>query len=89
MDVSTLGIIEIDEVPPLLDLTPPEIEVLAEELVRYHAAFAGLYSRKEQAHWGYKYLQGLMLPIERKLIEPLALALDGGNVQAMQHWMIM
>ena len=42
--------------------------------------------RKEQAHWGYKYLQGLMLPMERKSIEPMALALDGGNVQAMQQF---
>jgi SRSO17 transposase len=86
MAVSDRGILAIDEVPPPLDLTPPEIEVLAEELVRYHAVFAGLYCRKEQAHWGYKYLQGLMLPIERKSIEPMALALDGGNVQAMQQF---
>ena len=31
------------------------------------------------------YLQGLMLPIECKAIEPMALALDGGDVQAMQQ----
>ena len=52
MDVSALGIIEIDAVPPPLALTPPEIEVLAEELVRYQAAFAGWYYRQEQAPWG-------------------------------------
>jgi SRSO17 transposase len=72
--------------PPPLDLTPQEIAALADELVHYHAAFAELYYRKEQAHWGYKYLQGLMLPIERKSIEPMALALDGGDVQAMQQF---
>ena len=86
MNVSDLGIIEINEAPPPLDLTPEEIAALADELVHYHAAFAELYYRKEQAHWGYKYLQGLLLPIERKSIEPMALALDGGDVQAMQQF---
>jgi SRSO17 transposase len=87
MDVSALGIIEIDETPPPLDLTPVEIEALAETLLQYHAEFAPLYYRQEQAHWGYKYLQGLMLPLERKSIEPMALALEGGHVQAMQPFL--
>jgi SRSO17 transposase len=86
MDVSKLGIIEIDETPPPLDLTPADIEALAEALLEYHAEFAPLYYRREQAHWGYKYLQGLMLPLERKSVEPMALALEGGNVQAMQQF---
>jgi SRSO17 transposase len=86
MVVDHLGIIEITEAPPPLDLSPEEIAVLAEELGDYHAAFADLYYRKEQAHWGYTYLQGLMRPIERKSIEPMALALDGGDVQAMQQF---
>jgi SRSO17 transposase len=86
MHLGTLEIIEINDIPPPLDLTPAAVAALAEELMDYHAAFAELYYRKEQAHWGYKYLQGLMLPIERKSIEPMALALDGGNVQAMQQF---
>ena len=86
MQVGNLGIMEINDAPPPLDLSPEEIAALADELVDYHAAFAPLYYRKEQAHWGYKYLQGLMLPIERKSIEPMALALDGGDVQAMQQF---
>lgn len=40
----------------------------------------------EQAHWGYKDLQGLRLPLERKAIQPMALALEGGNSQAMQQF---
>jgi SRSO17 transposase len=86
MQMSDLGIIAIKAAPPPLDLTPQEIEVLAEELGHSHTALAALYARKEQAQWGYKYLQGLMLPIERKSIEPMALALDGGDVQAMQQF---
>ena len=86
MDINKLKIIEIDETPPPLDLTPKEIEALADELIDYHAEFADLYYRIEQAHWGYKYMQGLMLPIERKAIQPMALALEGGNIQAMQQF---
>jgi SRSO17 transposase len=86
MHVSELGIIEVNEAPPPLQLTPAEIAALADELMHYHAAFADLYYRAEQAHWAFKYLQGLMLPIERKSIEPMALALEGGNVQAMQQF---
>ncbi len=86
MDISQLEIIEIDETPPPLDLTPEEIEALADELVDYHAEFADLYYRVEQAHWGHKYLQGLMSPLERKAIQPMAMALEGGNIQAMQQF---
>jgi len=86
MQVGELEIIEINEAPPLLNLCPEEIAALAEELVQYHAAFAELYYRTEQAHWGLKYLQGLMLPMERKSIEPMALALAGGDVQAMPQF---
>jgi SRSO17 transposase len=86
MDINKLEIIEIDETPPPLDLTPEEVEALADELIDYHAEFADLYYRIEQAHWGYKYMQGLMLPIERKAIQPMAMALEGGNIQAMQQF---
>lgn len=83
MDIKEL---KIDETPPQLDLKPEEIEELADELVDYHAEFADLYYRVEQAHWGHKYLQGLMSPIERKAIQPMAMALEGGNIQAMQQF---
>jgi SRSO17 transposase len=86
MDISQLGVIEINEAPPPLELTPEEIEALADELVDYHAEFAELYYRVEQAHWGYKYLQGLMAPIERKAIQPMAMSLEGGNIQALQQF---
>src|SRR5262247_3935105 len=86
MDVSALDIIEIGETPPPLDLTPVDIEALAETLLQDYAEFAPLYERQEQAQWGYKYLQGLMLPRERKSIEPLALALEGGHGQARQQF---
>jgi len=52
MHVSELGMLESNEVPPPLSLTPQEIAALADELVHDHAVFAELYYRTEQAHWG-------------------------------------
>jgi SRSO17 transposase len=77
---------EIDEAPPLLNLKPEEVKGLADELVAYHAEFADLYYRVEQAHWGYKYLQGLIAPLESKSIQPMAMALEEGDIQAMQQF---
>jgi SRSO17 transposase len=67
-------------------LTPSEVEALAEELQAYHARFAPLFRRTEQRHWSLKYLQGQLLNLERKSVEPMALAVEGGNVQAMQQF---
>lgn len=87
MDISKMGITTISEAPPPLELEPAEIEALADELIRYHAEFADLYYRVEQAHWGQIYLQGLMAPLEKaKTIQPMALALEGGNIQALQQF---
>ena len=72
--------------PPVLNLAPREVEGLQEALVAYHATFAPLFERAEQQRWALKYLEGQLLPLERKSIEPMALALDGGNVQAMQQF---
>jgi hypothetical protein len=81
MHLGTRGISEINDILPPLDLTQAEVATLADELMDDHAAFAERYSRQEQAQGGYKYVQELMRPIERKSMEPMAL--DGGNVQAM------
>jgi SRSO17 transposase len=86
MNVRTLPIIEVDATPPVLDLTSADVTALADERAAYHAEFADLYYRTEQAQWGCKYLQGLLLPLPRKSIQPMAWALEGGNVQAMQQF---
>ena len=70
--------------PPESNLAPRDVEALAEELVAYHAAFAPLFRRAEQRTWALAYLQGQLLELERKAIEPMALALEHGDVQAMQ-----
>lgn len=83
--MKNLEILEVTDTPPHLNLCPDEVEALSDELVAYHAEFSDLFYRKEQAHWSYKYLQGLMLPLEHKPIQPMAMALEGGDIQAMQH----
>ena len=72
--------------PPDHNLVPRDVAALADELVAYHAAFAPLFHRSEQRRWSLAYLQGQVLELERKSIEPMALALEGGDVQAMQQF---
>jgi len=72
--------------PPGGTLTPDEVLALHDELLAYHAEFAPHFRRAEQRHWALKYTEGQLLPLERKSIEPMADALDGGNVQAMQQF---
>ncbi len=72
--------------PPGNNLAPRDVEELGNELVAYHALFAPLFRREEQRQWALKYLQGQLLDLERKSVEPMALALEGGNVQAMQQF---
>lgn len=71
---------------PGLNLAPREVTGLKQKLKAYHAKFASLFHRQEQRHWSHKYLEGQMLELERKSIEPMAQALDGGNIQAMQQF---
>ena len=72
--------------PPEINLAPRDVEALADELLAYHTLFAPLFQRAEQRHWALLYLQGQLLELERKSIEPMALALEGGDVQALQQF---
>ncbi|GAC1403658.1 MAG: IS701 family transposase [Chloroflexota bacterium] len=72
--------------PPQSGLTPDQVAALHDELLAYHREFAPLFRREEQRCWALKYLEGQLLPLERKSIEPMADALEGGNVQAMQQF---
>ena len=72
--------------PPTLNLAPRDVERLADDLVAYHARFAPFFQRPEQRRAALLYLQGQLLDLERKTIEPLAHAVAGGNVQVLQQF---
>lgn len=72
--------------PPKLNLASRQIDGLHTHLKTYHQLFAPLFQRREQRHWALKYMEGQMLDLERKSIEPMARALEGGDVQAMQQF---
>ncbi len=75
---------------PTLDLRPQDMAGLVEELRAYHAIYAPLFQRREQRTWSAKYLHGLLLNLPRKSIEPMVLALEGADrnaVRAMQQFL--
>jgi SRSO17 transposase len=72
--------------PPIINLAPRDVEALADDLLAYHALFAPLFVRAEQRHCALTYLQGQLTDLDRKSIEPMALAHPDGNVQALQQF---
>lgn len=72
---------------PSLNLTPQDITNLVDELRDYHAIYSPLFQRREQRDWAQTYLHGLLLDLERKSVEPIALTLCGPHakdVRALQ-----
>src|SRR5918997_5160214 len=57
-----------------------------EELERWLAPFLARLRRKAQPHWAPVYLKGLILPGERKSIEPMAARVAPGDFQQLHHF---
>jgi SRSO17 transposase len=68
---------------PACNLAPRDVESLVADLVAYTDAFLPDFSRKDQAPWAYRYLQGLVSDHPRKSIEPMAVA-HGFPIRSMQ-----
>lgn len=71
--------------PPGLDLSEEDVQQLAEELLAYHRDFADLFQRKEQAKWGLKYLQGLLVGNNR-CAEGIALSVPDVVLRDIQRF---
>ncbi len=71
---------------PVMNISPRDVAGLGDELDRYHHRFGCGFVRCEQRYWALKYSQGQMLNLERKSIEPMAVAVAGGNIQSMQQF---
>jgi SRSO17 transposase len=58
----------------------------AGDLERWLAPFLARLSRQAQRHWAPVYLKGLLLPGERKSVEPMAGRVAPGDVQQLHHF---
>src|SRR3954464_9080080 len=56
------------------------------ELGRWLEPFLGRLRRREQRHWAPFYLKGLILPGERKSVEPTAARVAPGDLQQLHHF---
>ena len=57
-----------------------------DELERWLGPFLGRLRRQAQRHWAPFYLKGLILPGERKSIEPMAARVAPGDTQQLHHF---
>ena len=58
----------------------------AGELERWLAPFLAALARPERRRWAPLYLRGLLLPGERKSVEPMAARVAPGEVQQLHHF---
>ena len=71
---------------PKFDLNKADIKEFANELRGFHEEFYDCFQRSESREHFFKYMAGQFSDLERKSIEPIALAVKGGNVRAMQRF---
>lgn len=78
------------ETIPVMSLSLQDVNQLVEDLEEYHAIYSPLFQRREQREWSSLYLQGLLLELPRKSVEPMVIALRGSNshdIRAMQQFL--
>jgi hypothetical protein len=73
-------------VVPKFELDRNDVSNLAHELKGFHENFADCFHRTESRDNFYRYMTGQFSPLERKSIEPIAFAIEGGKVRAMQRF---
>lgn len=71
---------------PKFDLGKGDIKDFINELSGFHEQFADCFQRSESRDHFFNYMAGQFSPLERKSIEPIALAVKNGNVRAMQRF---
>ena len=71
---------------PKFDLKKGDIKDFMNELRGFHEQFAECFQRSESRGHFFKYMVGQFSELERKSIEPIALAVKDGNVRAMQRF---
>jgi SRSO17 transposase len=70
---------------PKLEINKEDFDGFLEELKAFHGHFHECFSRKEVRENFFEYMVGQFSPLERKSIEPIALAVSSRSVRAMQR----
>jgi SRSO17 transposase len=71
---------------PKFDLGKGDVKDFMNELIGFHEQFADCFHRSESREHFFNYMVGQFSELERKSIEPIALAIKNGNVRAMQRF---
>ena len=71
---------------PKFDLDKGDVKDFINELRGFHEQFADCFHRSESREHFFNYMAGQFSDLERKSIEPIALAIKDGNVRAMQRF---
>lgn len=71
---------------PRFDLDRNDVADMMSELKGFHENFSDCFQRTESRDNFYRYMSGQLCHLERKSIEPIAFAIEGGKVRAMQRF---
>ncbi len=71
---------------PKFDIDKGDVKDFMNELIGFHEQFADCFHRSESREHFFNYMVGQFSELERKSIEPIALAIKDGNVRAMQRF---
>lgn len=71
---------------PKLELDRSDVSALLPDLKGFHEHFADCFRRSELRGNFFRYMAGQFSQLERKSIEPIAFAVEGGKVRAMQRF---
>jgi len=71
---------------PKFDLDRDDVAAFIHELRAFHEQFVECFVRSESREHFFNYMVGQFSELERKSIEPIALALKDGNVRSLQRF---
>jgi len=71
---------------PKFDINKEDIEDFDNELKAFHDNFSDCFFRSESRDHVYNHMVGQFSTLERKSIEPIALAVENGKIRPMQHF---
>ena len=70
---------------PKFDVSTSDVESFIDQLRCFHDEFSDCFHRNETRENIFRYMVGQFGELERKSIEPIALAVEGGQVRSMQR----